>query len=52
VYRLTDINGEPGLLRYVDGQLESAQAFVMNGTQIGEIYIVRNPAKLPDIPMA
>jgi len=52
VYRLADINGAPGLLRYLDGQLESAQAFVMNGTQIGEIYIVRNPDKLPDIPMS
>ena len=49
VYRLAEINGEPGLLRYLDGQLESAQSFVMNGTQICEIYIVRNPDKLPDI---
>jgi RNA polymerase sigma-70 factor, ECF subfamily len=48
-YRLADINGEPGLLRYVDGQLESAQAFVMHGTQIGAIYIVRNPDKLTGI---
>src|SRR5262249_15699719 len=52
VYRLAEINGEPGLLRYLDGQVESAQSFVMNETQIGEIYIVRNPDKLPDIPMS
>jgi RNA polymerase sigma-70 factor (ECF subfamily) len=52
VYRLTEINGEPGLLRYLDGQLESAQSFVMDGTQICEIYIVRNPDKLPDILMS
>jgi RNA polymerase sigma-70 factor (ECF subfamily) len=51
VYRLAEINGEPGLLRYVDGKLESAQSFVINGTQICEIYIVRNPDKLDDIPM-
>jgi RNA polymerase sigma-70 factor, ECF subfamily len=49
VYRLADINGAPGLLRYLDGKLESAQAFVMHGTQIGEIYIVRNPDKLKGI---
>jgi RNA polymerase sigma-70 factor, ECF subfamily len=51
VYRLAEINGEPALLRYVDGKLESAQSFVINGTQICEIYIVRNPDKLDDIPM-
>jgi RNA polymerase sigma-70 factor, ECF subfamily len=51
VYRLAEINGEPGLVRYVDGKLESAQSFVINGTQICEIYIVRNPDKLNDIPM-
>ena len=51
VYRLVEINGEPGLLRYVDGKLESAQSFVINGTQICEIYIVRNPEKLNDTPM-
>ena len=51
VYRLAEINGEPGLLRYLDGKLESAQSFVINGTQIYAIYIVRNPDKLNDIPM-
>jgi RNA polymerase sigma-70 factor, ECF subfamily len=51
VYRLAEINGEPGLLRYLDGKLESAQSFVINGTQICEIYIVRNPDKLNNIPM-
>lgn len=49
VYRLAEINGEPGLLRYVDGKLESAQSFVINGTQICEVYIVRNPDKLKGI---
>jgi RNA polymerase sigma-70 factor, ECF subfamily len=49
VYRLAEINGAPGLLRYLDGELESAQAFVMNGTQICKIYIVRNPDKLKGI---
>ncbi len=50
IYRMATINGEPGLLRYLDGQLESAQAFVTDGTRITAIYIVRNPDKLSEIP--
>jgi RNA polymerase sigma-70 factor (ECF subfamily) len=46
VYRMATINGEPGLLRYVDGELESAQAFLMDGERIEAIYVVRNPDKL------
>ena len=51
VYRMVHINGEPGLLRYVDGQLESAQAFVTVGERIVSIYAVRNPDKLAGIPV-
>jgi RNA polymerase sigma-70 factor (ECF subfamily) len=48
-YRLTTINGEAGFLRYVDGQLESAQAVVTDGERILALYIVRNPDKLARI---
>jgi RNA polymerase sigma-70 factor (ECF subfamily) len=48
-YRMAQINGEPGLLRYVDGQLESAQSFVTDGEHIVAIYAVRNPDKLAGI---
>jgi RNA polymerase sigma-70 factor, ECF subfamily len=48
-YRLATINGEPGVMRYMDGQLESAQAFVTNGERIVAIYAVRNPDKLARI---
>lgn len=51
-YRLVQINGEPGLLRYVGGQLESAQAFVTDGERITGIYAVRNPEKLVGIERA
>lgn len=51
VYRMAQLNGEPGLLRYVDGRLESAQAFVTNGERIVAIYAVRNPDKLTGIPL-
>ena len=49
-YRLAQVNGEAGLLRYVDGALESAQAFVTDGERIVAIYAVRNPDKLAGIP--
>jgi RNA polymerase sigma-70 factor, ECF subfamily len=48
-YRIATINGEPGLLRYIDGQLESAQAVVTDGERIVSFYVVRNPDKLANI---
>ena len=48
-YRIATINGEPGLLRYVDGQLESANAVVSDGERIVAIYAVRNPDKLVNV---
>jgi len=48
-YRLATINGEAGVLRYIDGELESAQAFVIDGERIVSIYTVRNPDKLANI---
>lgn len=45
-YRMALVNGEPGLLRYIDGRLESAQAFVTDGERILAIYAMRNPDKL------
>jgi len=44
------INGEPGLLRYIGGRLESAQAIVTDGERIVAIYAIRNPDKLQGIP--
>ena len=48
-YRAAMVNGEPGLLRFVDGQLESAQGFATDGKRITGIYVVRNPDKLAHI---
>jgi RNA polymerase sigma-70 factor (ECF subfamily) len=50
VYRPARVNGEPGLLRYVGGRLESAQAFVIAGGRISTVFIVRNPDKLAGVP--
>jgi RNA polymerase sigma-70 factor (ECF subfamily) len=49
VYRIAQVNGEPGLLRYIDGKLESAQAVVIDNGRIVAIYAVRNPDKLAGI---
>jgi RNA polymerase sigma-70 factor (ECF subfamily) len=48
-YQHARVNGEPGLLRYVNGTLESAQSFVIEDGRIVAIYVVRNPDKLAHI---
>ncbi len=45
-HRFAQINGMPGILRYLDDRLESATSFVTDGQRILDIYIVRNPDKL------
>lgn len=50
-YHAALVNGEPGLLRYVDGVIESAQSFVVDGGRIAAAYIVRNPDKLAAIAL-
>lgn len=42
-YRIAEINGEPGLIQYVDGKLESVMSFVSDGMRVFDVYIVRNP---------
>lgn len=50
VYRMANVNGEPGLVRYIDGRVESVQAFRIENGKICEIYVVRNPDKLLHTP--
>lgn len=45
-HRIAGINGMPGILRYLDGELESATSVLTDGMRILDIYIVRNPDKL------
>lgn len=45
-YRAALVNGEPGLLRYVGGRIESAQSFLIDGERIAAVFIIRNPDKL------
>jgi RNA polymerase sigma-70 factor (ECF subfamily) len=46
---MVDINGEPGMLRFVDGELESAQTFEIENDRIVRIRAQRNPDKLARI---
>ena len=41
-----EVNGMPGLLRYIDGELESVQSFETDGQRILRIHSQRNPDKL------
>lgn len=49
-YRLALVNGEPGLLRYVDGRIESAQSFIVDAGRIVAAFVIRNPDKLAGAP--
>ncbi|WP_440532986.1 RNA polymerase sigma-70 factor [Variovorax sp. YR566] len=46
---MVDINGEPGMLRFLDGELESAQTFEIENDRIVRIRAQRNPDKLARI---
>lgn len=52
VYKTAVVNGEPGLLRYVKGTLESVQSFIVDNERIVAVFIMRNPEKLASIPPA
>ena len=43
------LNGEWGLLRFIDGELESAQAIETDGERVVRIHSQRNPDKLAHI---
>ena len=44
-----EVNGLPGLLRYVNGELESVQSFETDGRHILRIHSQRNPDKLQNV---
>lgn len=46
------LNGEWGVLRFIDGDLESAQSFETDGARIGRIHVQRNPDKLARLRQA
>jgi len=44
--QLVRVNGMPGLLRSVDGQVESVQTLLAENGLVRRVYILRNPDKL------
>ena len=48
-YRHAEVNGEPGLLMFLDGRLGGAISVVTDGMRVLDIYTVRNPDKLRHI---
>jgi len=49
---VVQINGAPGLLRFLDGRLESAQTFEIEAGRIVRVYSQRNPDKLAGLSAA
>jgi RNA polymerase sigma-70 factor (TIGR02957 family) len=47
--RIASINGVPGLLRFVDGKLDSVQSVRFEDDLVAEVYVQRNPVKLSRI---
>ncbi|MET0350801.1 MAG: RNA polymerase sigma-70 factor [Rhizobacter sp.] len=45
-YTMAMVNGAPGLVRYLDGQLETVFSIVTSADGVRAIYAVRNPDKL------
>ena len=48
--RIVEINGEPGIVSYVDGRPQSVFTIEVNKGRIHAIYIVTNPEKLSHLP--
>lgn len=44
--RVSRVNGAPGFIVYVDGELDHTLTIEVEGGRIGAIYVVRNPEKL------
>jgi RNA polymerase sigma-70 factor (TIGR02957 family) len=51
-FEVVVLNGQWGLLRFIDGALESAQALETDGQRIVRIHVQRNPDKLAGIARA
>lgn len=50
--KLVVLNGQWALLRFIEGELESAQSFETDGERIVRIHVQRNPDKLARIAAA
>ena len=48
--RIVQVNGEPGIVSYLDGRPQSVFTLEARGGRIQAIYIVTNPVKLSHLP--
>jgi RNA polymerase sigma-70 factor (ECF subfamily) len=51
IRKLAQINGEPGLVNYLDGKPHSVLTIDAAGGRIRAIYVVTNPEKLSHLPL-
>jgi RNA polymerase sigma-70 factor, ECF subfamily len=51
-WEIVEVNGEPGIVRRVDGVVESVISIVTDGERIAGVYAVRNPDKLAAVTTA
>jgi RNA polymerase sigma-70 factor (ECF subfamily) len=50
VRKLAQINGEPGLVNYLNGRPHSVLTIDVDGDRIRAIYVITNPEKLAHLP--
>jgi RNA polymerase sigma-70 factor, ECF subfamily len=50
VVKFVLINGQPGIVTYLNGRAETALAFDILDNQVRNVYILRNPDKLQVVP--
>jgi RNA polymerase sigma-70 factor (ECF subfamily) len=50
VFRLTTINGDPGLISYLDGKAWSVLILDVREERVANVYIVNRPEKLAHLP--
>ena len=50
VFRLAQVNGEPGIVSYLEGKPYSVLTLVAGEGQIQTIYVLTNPEKLAHVP--
>jgi len=51
IRKLARINGEPGLINYLDGRPHSVLTIEVSGNRISSLYVITNPEKLKHLPI-
>jgi RNA polymerase sigma-70 factor (ECF subfamily) len=51
IRKLARINGEPGLINYLDGRPHSVLTIEVRGNRISSLHIITNPDKLKHLPI-